>query len=132
MRKINITSTGTPGRPGTTIMAVNMASLQVAELVAVCERCFDFEEDSASTRRLSLIEKKCLQPSAHKDAIKVRVYLDDDGVLKPEVRPMPSFYFKGKYRLCSESGKPCRGFDKCSFAHCLKEKAAWNAEKLQC
>ena len=98
--------------------------------VAVCERCFEFEERDISTAKGPLlIEKKCLHPSAHKDAMKVRVCLKD-GVLEPEIRPMPKVHFRGEFKLCSESGRPCRGLDKCSYAHCLKEKAAWNAEKF--
>ena len=90
------------------------------------------KRDISTAKGYLLIEKKCLHPSAHKDAMKVRVYLDD-GVLKPEIRPMPKVHFKGEFKLCSERGKqrkPCRGLDKCSYAHCLKEKAAWNAEKF--
>lgn len=58
----------------------------------------------------------------------MRVQLTGNGVLEPEVRPMPKVHFKGEFELCP--GQNCQGIEKCTFPHCLKEKAAWNWEKF--
>ena len=69
----------------------------------------------------------CLEQSNHKDGVSVRVRITEEVTLEPEVRPTPKVYFKGEFVLCQGQPK-CRG-TKCTYPHCLKEKAAWNADK---
>lgn len=90
----------------------------------VCAICY---EDQGKAKATLLLESKCLDESSHEDAIKVGVYLTGDGVLEPEVRPTPKAHFKGEFVLCPK--KKCKG-KKCTYPHCLKEKATWNAEKF--
>ena len=92
---------------------------------SVCTHCFE-KYGSEKTRALSLRHSKCLE-SDHKDGVYVRVRITEDETLEPEVRPTPRVHFKGEFVLCPGQPK-CRG-EKCTHPHCLKEKAAWNADK---
>lgn len=47
----------------------------------------------------------------------------------PEIRPMPSARFHGKFYLCNR-GSRCLG-KKCNFAHSIEERDVWNAKKFQ-
>lgn len=102
-----------------------MASSPLFSLV--CAVCFE-EHGSEKAKSTLLLKSRCLEPSIHKERIKVRVQLTGNGVLEPEVRPMPKVHFKGEFELCP--GQNCQGIEKCTFPHCLKEKAAWNWEKF--
>ena len=93
----------------------------------VCAVCFE-EHGREKDKPALLLKSGCLESSIHKESIKVRVQLTRNGVLEPEIRPMPRVHFKGEFELCS--GKNCKGLEKCTFPHCLKEKAAWNYEKF--
>ena len=94
------------------------------ELASVCTECF--EKDDNEKAEL-LLQSKCLDKASHRDAISVRVSLTAEGVLEPEVRPLPKVRFKGEFVICSRA--QCKG-ESCTFPHCLKEKAAWNADKF--
>ena len=100
-----------------------MASPDSNAGVLVCSECF---ERSGHKKAKILLESICLDPSSHGESTRVRVHLIA-GVLSPEVRPTPRAHFRGEFILCT---KPkCEGL-KCKYPHCLKEKAAWNAEKF--
>lgn len=91
----------------------------------VCTECFEKHGKSGGSY---LIEKRCLSPSDHAGGPKVRVRLTSGDALDPVIRAMPRVHFKGQFRVCS--GKGCKGLDRCTFAHCLKEMKTWNAEKF--
>ena len=96
------------------------------ELVQVCTECFE-KVGKKKTKAPLLIERKCLDRSNHDSVPQVRVYLTEKGLLEPEIRRIPKVRFKGEFKMCS--GKNCRG-QMCTFAHCYKEKATWNADKF--
>ena len=100
-----------------------MAS-KVCEEVLVCTDCFETVNRAEAS---SLIERKCFDPPGHEGGIKVRVHLTGEGELEPEIRPMPKAYFRGLFTMCSKSG--CKR-DNCTYAHCVREKKAWNVEKF--
>ena len=91
--------------------------------VLVCTDCFD----RVGAKSALLFESRCLDPLSHEKSIEVRVSLTAKGVLEPEVRPTPKVHFKGEFVLCTR--EKCKG-GPCTYPHCLKEKAAWNAEKF--
>ena len=94
----------------------------------VCTDCF--EESGTNKRKVPrLLKSICLEIPHHK-CVKVRVRMKN-GVLEPEVRTIPKAHFKGEFVLCDPDrcGRNKRG-KTCSYPHCLKEKAAWNAEKF--
>ena len=94
----------------------------------VCTDCFEISSKNIS-RVPRLLVSKCLGRTRHKCVtVRVRVV---DGVLEPEIRPVPRAHFKGEFLLCDP--EKCRRLKKggtCNFPHCLEEKAAWNAEKF--
>lgn len=92
----------------------------------VCTQCFEIYGRSKKKVQ-SLLDSNCLQRSDHKDGNSVRVRLTEEGTLEPEIRPTPNVHFRGEFVLC-EGGPKCKGL-KCIYPHCLKEKAAWNADK---
>ena len=94
------------------------------DYISVCADCF---EKVGKRKAKALLQSKCLEPSNHETSIEVRVRLTADGVLEPEVRPTPKVHFKGEFVLCPR--EKCKG-GQCTYPHCLKEKAAWNAEKF--
>ena len=94
--------------------------------VSVCTNCFE-KIGKRKTEAALLLQSNCLESSSHEKSIEVRVRLTTEGVLEPEVRPTPKVYFKGEFVLCTR--EKCKGGE-CTFPHCLKEKAAWNAEKF--
>ena len=94
----------------------------------VCTECFEISGKNKS-RVPRLLASKCLEKTRHK-CVTVRVR-EVDGVLEPEIRPVPRAHFKGEFLLCDP--EKCRRLKKgetCNFPHCFKEKAAWNAEKF--
>ena len=92
----------------------------------MCAVCFEkFGERKA--KAALLLQSSCLEPLSHEKSIEVRVNLTTEGVLQPKVRPTPKVHFKGEFVLCTR--EKCKG-GLCTFPHCLKEKAAWNAEKF--
>lgn len=104
-----------------------MASSSLASWTSVCTDCF--EKYKKKDKAALLLKLKCLDPSNHKNSVEVRVHKTGDGVLEPEIRPTPRVRFKGEFVLCTaEKCKEKKG-KKCTYPHCLKEKAAWNAEK---
>ena len=108
------------------VVVIIIVGVYTTMAVSVCTACFEkFGNDKAKAS--SLIESICLEPSIHDGSIEVCVYLTAEGVLEPEVRPTPKVYFKGEFVLCGR--EKCKGGN-CTFPHCLKEKAAWNAEKF--
>ena len=96
------------------------------ELVQVCTECFE-KVGKKKTKAPLLIERKCLDRSNHDSVPQIRVYLTEKGLLEPEIRPIPKVRFKGEFKMCP--GEICRG-QMCTFAHCYKEKATWNADKF--
>lgn len=93
---------------------------------SVCTDCF--EKYQKKDKAALLLKSKCLDPSNHKNSVEVRVHTRD-GILEPEIRPTPSVRFKGEFVLCTAEKCKERKGKKCTYPHCLKEKAAWNAEK---
>jgi hypothetical protein len=94
----------------------------------VCTDCFEISGNNKS-KVPRLLASKCLEKTRHK-CVTVRVR-KVDGVLEPEIRPVPWAHFKGEFVLCDP--EKCRWLKKggtCNFPHCFKEKAAWNAEKF--
>ena len=92
----------------------------------VCTDCFERSGKSKSKVPL-LLASECLEKTRHK-CVTVRVRLVD-GILDPEIRPVPKAHFTGEFVLCDP--KKChRNRGNCKYPHCLKEKAAWNAEKF--
>ena len=94
----------------------------------VCTDCF--EESGTNKRKVPrLLKSICLEIPHHK-CVKVRVRMKN-GVLEPEVRTIPKAHFKGEFVLCDPDrcGRNKQG-KTCNYPHCLKEKAAWNAEKF--
>lgn len=94
----------------------------------VCTECFERCGRSKSKVPL-LLQSICVEKPRHK-CVTVRVR-EVAGVLEPEIRPVPRVHFKGEFVLCD----PDKCVYKkrripCKFPHCLKEKAAWNAEKF--
>ena len=94
----------------------------------VCTECF--EEYGRNERKIPhLLESTCLEEEPHK-CVTVRVR-KENGVLQPEIRPIPKVHFKGEFGLCDpHKCSYIRRKKPCKFPHCLKEKAAWNAEKF--
>lgn len=92
----------------------------------VCTDCF--EKYKKKDKAALLLKSKCLDPSNHKNSVEVRVH-KTGGILEPEIRPTPRVRFKGEFVLCTAEKCKERKGKKCTYPHCLKEKAAWNAEK---
>ena len=90
----------------------------------VCNICFEnYGRNKAKVE--SLVESKCFRPDRHKSVtVRVRIV---DGILEPEIRPMPKVFFRGYFVDCDPDR--CRG-GRCTFPHCSKEKNAWNAQKF--
>ena len=91
----------------------------------VCSICFE-KHGKNEAKVESLLKSNCLERPNRHTSVSVRVRRVD-GVLEPQVRPMPRVYFTGHFVNCDPNR--CRG-EGCTFPHCFKEKAAWNAQKF--
>ena len=91
----------------------------------VCSICFE-KYGKNETKIESLLKSKCLERPNRHTSVSVRVRRVD-GVLEPQVRPMPRVYFTGHFVNCDPNR--CRG-EGCTFPHCSEEKDAWNAQKF--
>ena len=95
------------------------------DYVSVCADCFEKVGKKAEAK--ALLQSRCLEPSSHEKSIEVRVRLTADDIIEADLRPTPKVHFKGEFVLCPR--EKCKG-GQCTYPHCLKEKAAWNAEKF--
>lgn len=102
--------------------------MTASPLTLVCTNCFE-KYGKKNNKATLLFHLKCLKRSSHKYRTEVNVHMTDDGILEPEIRPIPKSDFKGEFILCS--AKKCREKrgKTCTYPHCIKEKEAWNAEK---
>ena len=54
-------------------------------------------------------------------------HLRENSECQFRIRPMPTVSIAGMFVLCDPRRGKCRG-DKCTFAHSIEERDAWNAQ----
>ena len=118
------------------------ASWMAAVFRDICGKCL--HEDPS---RFELVTFKCFYSDRHRGEQKMEVRWnpqsrgleptlypaqrsrDRDGCERQSpIRPMPTISITGRFVLCDPQRGKCRG-DKCTFAHSIEERDAWNAQR---
>ena len=108
----------------------------------ICSKCL--HEDPS---QFELVTFKCFNSDHHRGEQKMEVCWNpqsrelepmlyppqrsrdqDSSKQQSQIRPMPTISISGRFVLCDPRRGKCRG-DKCTFAHSIEERDAWNAQR---